>query len=486
MFPVAAVVTMFVSVVTFVDWRKGLLAVLLIGVLQDVLRKLTPGVPAYFILWAMGIYLVVVVAAVFSRSLPSIRLLFLGDRRVELVWALFLALIAIQLVNAAIRFGNLIIPAFGIIFYFGPAVAMLVGASFANREWRIGQFLRTYVVIFVPTALTVYLSPGLQDSMPVLREVGSFVGRELIIYDVGTALLSYSGLLRVGEIASWHAATAAMFLSILALNSPSRARRMVSAVLIVFLIGAIFLTGRRKMLMALSIFFIAQWAMLARFRRGTGKLAVLILLVGTLGSFSFSLLDPASESNLYVKRGTSVFSDVDERLSTSLMLMNSAFNRSSGIGLGAGAGSQGAQYAGVDQSRSVGGSAESGIGKLMVELGVPGILITLAMLLLVGYRILKNMKFVADMGERYLVYQVSFSAFMFANMMTFTVATQVYGDLFILILMGTIGGFILKINEMAIRYANPYRKRVQEGRDKQKLKPLPQLLRRNSLRSKFR
>jgi hypothetical protein len=452
---------------TLSDWRKGLLAVLLVGVLQDVLRKLTPGVPSYFILWAMLVYVFVVLTVFLTRSFPEWRLLFLGDRRVRMAWIIFTVLIVIQLVHAFLRFGGIAVPAFGALFYLGPPLAMLVGAGFANGDWRIHQFLLTYVSIFTPVCLSVYLSPVFQDAWPVLREVGSFVGKELTIFQgYGVSLKSFSGLMRVGEIASWHAATAAMFLAILALNSPSTARRVFWSVLILLLIGAIILTGRRKMLMALSIFFVAQWVLMARFRRGMGRLSIMLLVIGTLASYTFTLLEPASPTVHYVERGTTVFGDADDRLSTSVMLMKSAFNRSGGIGLGAGAGSQGAQYAGVDQSTAVGGSAESGLGKLMVEIGIPGIVISLLLLFVVGHRVLKNLRWVGRMGEKYLVYQVSFSAFMFANMMTFMVATQVFGDLFILIILGTVGGFILRIDEQARRYVLRERRQVEAMRGK--------------------
>jgi hypothetical protein len=366
---------------------------------------------------------------------------------------MFIALIAMQLLNAFLRYGGVAVPAFGFFFYLGPPLAMLVGAAFANRERRVHQFLLAYVVLFVPVCLTVYFSPGLQDSWPVLREVGSFVGNELIIHSgYGVALESYSGLLRVGEIAAWHAATAAMFLSVLALNSPSTAKRIFWSTLIVLLVGVIILTGRRKMLMTLSIFFVAQWFLLARFRHGMGKLAVVFLVIGTVASYSLTLLEPTSESSKYLQRGSTVFGEAGERFSTSVMLMKSAFNRGGGLGLGAGAGSQGTQYAGVDLKGTVGGSAESGIGKLMVEIGVPGMVLSLLLLVLVARRVFMNMKRVARIGERYLIYQVSFAALIFANLMTFTVATQVYGDMFILIILGTVGGFIVRINDVTLRH----------------------------------
>ena len=185
----------------------------------------------------------------------------------------------------------------------------------------------------------------------------------------------------------------------------------------------------------------------------TVVITIIMIIVGTLASFSLTLLEPASETSHYAQRGTSVFGDATSRFSTSVMLMNSAYHRSAGIGLGAGAGSQGTWYAGVDTSKTVGGSSESGIGKLMVEIGVPGILTALALLVLVGRRILKNMKWVAKMSPQHLIYQVSFTAFMFAHLMTFTVATQIYGDLFILIILGTVGGFIVQINDKAMQFA---------------------------------
>jgi len=452
MTPLALLITAAIITLTVTDWRKGLLAVLLIGVLQDSLRKLTPEVPSYYILWAMVVYAFVVLVAFLNRSLPDYKILFLNDSKVRTSWLLFFVLVSLQLVNALLRYGGPAVPIFGAIFYLGPPIAMLVGVAFLDRGWRIKQFIVAYVLIFVPVCLTVYLSKDFEDSWPVLREIGSFVGRELIIYDVGTILQSYSGLFRSGEIASWHAATAAMFLATLALNSPSTARRLACSLLIVSLIGVIILTGRRKMLMTLSIFFVFQWVLLARFRHGMGKLSVILIAVGTLASYSFTLLEPASESSLYVQRSSSVFGDATTRFSTSVILMKSAFNRSSGVGLGAGAGSQGTQYAGVDASKTVGGSAESGLGKLMVELGVPGILTAIMLLVLVGRRILKDMNRVEMLGDRYLIYQISFVSIMFANLITFTVATQIYGDLFILIILGTVGGFMVQINEKVRQY----------------------------------
>jgi hypothetical protein len=361
-------------------------------------------------------------------------------------------LISLQLIHAVIRWGNPAVAIFGALFYLGPPLAMLLACGYATGEKRLRQYLGFYSMVLVPTCLTVYLSPELADSWGVLRDVGTFIGKELIIYDVGTALKSYSGILRTGEISAWHAATAAIFLATLSVTARHRSHWLLTALVIALLIGVIVLTGRRKMLMTLSIFFVVQWALLAWFRKGMVKTAAMIILIGTLSSFSFTLLEPTSESSLYVKRSTTVFGDAAERMKLAFNLMKSAFNRSAGLGLGAGSAAQGGRYAGIDKAQAVGGSSESGLGMIMVELGVLGVLVVLWLLLAISRSIFGNLRKLALLDDRLLLYQVSFISFLFANLMTFTVATQIYGDFFVLIILGMVAGFVVRINNTASRH----------------------------------
>jgi len=453
MTPLAGLVTLLVSLLTLVDWRKGFLVVVVIGVLQDVLRKLTLGAPAYYLIWSMVIYLFVATVVFFRQALPPLRTIYLNDHRVQTGWLIFIFLVVFQLINAFLRWRSPAVPIFGALFYLGPPLAMLVGYGFATSPNRIRQYLNFYALILVPTCLTVYLSASFQDAWPVLRDVGTFTGQELIIYDVGVALKSYSGILRAGEISAWHAATAGVFLATLAMTTRGTARRIIIVALIALMIGVIVLTGRRKMLMTLSIFFIIQWALMARYKRGMGKQVVLVVLVGTLSSFAFTLLEPASESRLYVQRSTTVFGDATGRLGLSFRLMQSAFNRSSGIGLGAGSAAQGGRYAGIDQSKLVGGSSESGLGMFMVELGAAGLLATMWLLFVIGRSLIRNLRRLAALDSQLFFYQAAFLSFLFANLMTFVVATQIYGDYFVLIILGTVAGFVVRINSLVINLA---------------------------------
>jgi hypothetical protein len=442
-----------VILVALSDWRRALLLLLAAGLLQDVFRKLTPDVPAYFTVWSMALYIGIAGIVILRGGLPPVNHLFLRDRYVQAAWAGFVLVVVFQLFNALLRWGNVAVPVLGGIFYLAPPLAVLVGFAFANGERAILRFMKTYMLIFVPAALSVYLSPLMQDGWPVLRDVGSFIGRELVIYDVGTVLKSYSGLLRVGEIAAWHAATAAAFLLTLVIQDRRLMRRVLFVILIIALIGAIVMTGRRKMLMTLSIFATAQWALLAYFRKGLGAASIALLLLGTVGSFAFVMLESSREPSLYLQRSSTVFGETVERAQLSLQLMRSAFDRSAGLGLGAGSASQGISHAGVDVSSAVGGSAESGLGKLMIELGVIGLLSGLFLVFAAARRLLKNMRRMAVESERLLLYQAAILALLFANLMTFTVATQVYGDYFILIVLGTLAGFAVRLDWVAHRLA---------------------------------
>jgi len=436
------------ALVTASDWRRGLLAVLVIGVLQDVFRKLTTGAPSYYVLWSTVIYSFVVLAAFAKRDVPHRSSFYLRDQAVRVVLVTFFIMIGLQMLNSMIRFSNPAIAILGGLFYFGPFVAMLVAVSYVDSIDRIRQFLMAYLIIFIPTCLTVYLSPSLASQFPVLSDVGTFIGKELVIYDVGTRLSSNPGVLRVGEIAAWHAATCIAFLSILTMLSKSTATRMLNVLLILLMLGVIVLTGRRKMLAATSIFFAVQWGLLIWYRMGVRKLAVTFFAAAIVIAGSLLLYSPSEQSGLYLKRSQTVYLSLGDRAELTWNLVKSAVNHSGILGLGAGATAQGARFAGVSQA--AGGASEAGLGKIMAELGPLGFLILLALIPLAMRQVLSRMKLVKMLDQRLLIYQVSFAAFLLANFAAFAVASQLFGDLFVLIIIGTVAGFIIRIHNQAI------------------------------------
>lgn len=443
-------ISLFVISLVMSDWRRGLLTLLVIGVLQDVLRKLTPGAPASFILWTGSLFAVVMLVAYGRGAIKGLRPLYLHDARLEKSWIWFILVVLLQAGNALVRWGNPLISVLGVVFYLGPVAALLVGAAYVRSEQQIERFLKTYVLIMVPAALTVYLSAEFADQWPVLRDVGTFTGTQLVIYDAGTVLVSHPGVFRVGELAAWHAATSIAFLSVLGMRYPSLVFRLFIGVLAVALVGAIILTGRRKMLMALPIFFSFQWVLLILLHRGLTRRTGALLTMVLAGALAFSFLgheEQVTRGSYYAQRGESVFESTDERLQTTQNLVISAWYRSGGIGVGAGVAGQGMRFAGDSGGAqyAVGGSAESGLGMIIVELGAPGVVVMLWLLFNLASRIWKGLRMLRFVNERLLVYAVSFVALLLANLATFGVATQLYSDHVVLIVLGLVAGMLFAL-----------------------------------------
>jgi hypothetical protein len=445
----AAVVSVGVVGLGAENWRRGLLALFFVGVLQDVFRKLTPGAPAYFILWVGVVFVVVALLAYGRGALRGIEPLYLRDRALANAWRFFFAVVVLQAIHALLRWGNPFVPMLGLFFYLGPVVALLVGIAYVRSHRCIDRFLIIYVLIMAPAALTVYLAPQFGGQFPVLRDVGVFTGTQMMIYDVGAAIESNSGVLRVGELAAWHAATSIMFLLILMVRRPSLVFRAVSMVLIAALVGAIVLTGRRKMLMTLVVFLSFQWVLFALLRRGLTKAtgAMLALVVaGTLGFAALGLEQGDSSRSLYAQRSLTVFESVDDRIATARNLFVSAWHRSGGIGLGAGIAGQGARFAGGGGSaRAVGGSAEAGVGMILVELGLLGVIAVLWLLYRLSIRMWYGLRVLAKRNIMMMSYAVAFIALLVSNLATFSVATQLYGDLLVLITLGLVAGMLFAL-----------------------------------------
>jgi hypothetical protein len=385
--------------------------------------------------------------AMFNKEIGGIKELYLNHPHLRNAWLLYLSLVGVQFLHGLLRWQSVQSSLLGALVYLGPVVGLLVAFGFANSEKNILRFIKFYLIITIPAVATVYLSERFSLDWIVLREIGSFVGRELIIYDVGMALKSYSGIFRVGEITAWHAATACMFLILLSTRKLSIIKLICIGMLIVVLVGAIILTGRRKMLMTLTIYIIVHWFLVSIFLKSAIKQAISVAAIGAMGMFALSNLEESSTTVIYLERGKTVYEEVGDRFTTSLNLTRSAINRSAGIGLGVGVSSQGGAYIGSSGRRpSLGGVGEAGAGKIALELGIPGIVLLVYLVGWVIYRIYGNFGKLAKVDNSLLIYSISFSAFLFANSATFFVATQVYGDLYILVILGIVSGMLFSIN----------------------------------------
>jgi len=120
------------------------------------------------------------------------------------------------------------------------------------------------------------------------------------------------------------------------------------------------------------------------------------------------------------------------------------------LGGGLGVASQGAQHFGGG-AEVFGGSGEGGLGKVTAELGFPGV----AIVLWFGFAAFRYgwqvLVFVSQRSTAVSRLAYGLVAFLVANLAVFFVATQLFADIFVLLLLGLVAGFFLATPVLAER-----------------------------------
>jgi hypothetical protein len=454
---------------SFANWRVGVLICLVVGFLQDPLRKLVPGEPVVFTALVAAPLLGTVLGAHLRKVRLSFRPLHSWSHvlRKPLNW--FMLLVVIQSGAAVIKTGNPFVGAIGALSYFAPLPAILLGYQYSRNQRDIVKVIKVYLIVAVVMTLTVYLSYAGFD-WAILKQVGT----GLFIYSLERGRLNlFSGLLRSPEIAAWHAATAACLLMLVSLAVLRNSiLKIVAGALAVALTGAILLTGRRKFLVELILFVSIYSLLLIWFRRSVVKSAVLsksaLLLAGGLvvASMGYMLVAPEETSTdirPYYERGVSVRNDVTERVSVMTLGSFQYVIQQNGIfGSGAGTGSQGTQHFG---GQTTGGAAEGGLGKVLAELGIPGFVLLIWLVISLARYLWSILKipFVQEIDPALSKLIFGLVALLATNAVLFVIAHQVFGDPFVLITLGFFLGFVMATPKIVMRHA-PDRRRATEDR----------------------
>jgi hypothetical protein len=424
---------------------NGLSQCLLFGFLQDPVRKMTPNQPVALTM-LVGVFVAVTYfgAKMQGRLLP-LRAIHEWDTSLKKPLALFIFIVLMQCVVAFANTYSFILPFIGLIAYLTPLPAGMLAYSYAANGHDISKFLRFYVVVATLMVSGIYLSWfGFE------WELLKTVGEPLVVYMAKGTVALPSGFCRAPEIAAWHAGAACCFVIILVFSSPSRTFKIVAPFLVAYLIGAIFMTGRRKMLVEVVMFIPLFWLLISYFQRGGIKMAVAVVIISTMTITALSEVGVFKEmtastiGSLLITRGNSVQGEAVDRLQNATV--NSfewVIERNGLLGSGAGTGSQGAQHFGGG-NRIVGYAAEGGLGKILAELGLHGLLAFLFLLYGIGRYLWRVMTTLSSEGDQLQARLFSgMAAFVLTNLGVYTIAHQAYGDVFVLLIIGWLMGFIL-------------------------------------------
>ncbi|MDB9304565.1 hypothetical protein PN488_09255 [Nodularia spumigena CS-591/12] len=431
----------------FMNWENSFLLITVCGFLQDPLRKIIPGEPVFLTTLAALCLTAVFVKLKLKRSSPTLLSPFKNQQNIQSVVVTYILIVVIQGILGYLRYNNPIMLAIGLLSYLIPFPILWV-TWYANKKFLVViNQAKIYVIFGIIVAFTIFLS-YLGFNWKFIQPVGEAM---LISSDYGP-LLSHSGLMRSGEIATWHIATAGSIL----LGYLIYKNNLIWYTIFLPILGGMFvsglLTGRRKFIAQIVVFLFVYLMLYFYFQSkkivNNNIFYFSFLITGLLTFMYFFPLDLnlISNPNLepYLARGQTVVAD-DRLVSLGFNSIFWAINRFGYFGIGAGTAGLGmAHFGGVVDG--AGGAGEGGLGKIVVELGIPGLIIIVYLLFKLLWVFWKNLKlsFAVNKGEFSCLNLIYFSL-LIANVPMFISSSLLFGDLFILIIIGMFMGNLLGI-----------------------------------------
>ena len=437
-----AIFFLYVALASFValtDWRKGLLLMILAGILQDPVRKLMPGTPGWMVLAFIPIWFAICFklffsgnrpVAAFTRMYPSL------EPKLKLfLFSLGLAFLVLLLKHG---FGSIFVGIIGMITYIFPLLAMIVGFHFVRSRSDLIRLMVFYSVITAPFLVGGVLEYlGLFPDSPLIGT--DVLGMEWIRHVPGYIVQLNAGFYRSPDVMGWHAALLVMF-SLLMVLSVKNMLAKISWVSIAFWGGVILLISGRNKMIFMPLIFITVYGLAYLYKGRVAKtLSAVLGLAALIGFFIVinAQVKLDQEYLRYVGEGTATVSD---RVTTSgVASVIGTFKQSGIFGEGLGSASTGARFGGASGIRTW---QEGGLPKILVELGVIGLIA----FFLFGISILTMLFYLFNaypVTSPVLPFFIGMMSVLAANGASFIISHQIFGDPFIVTLTGFFLGITL-------------------------------------------
>lgn len=425
------------------NWRYGWLAAVVCGVLQDPVRKLTPGTPAYLSMSIVAVYAVVLFAALsslqrnradFSRRFPNLYS----------TLALFGVMLLFAAANGLATFGlaHWRVPALSLLIYLLPIPAVLLGYSWLTREEQIVSFFKFYAVLTSVSMIGTLLE-YLRFQWPVLGVVAMPGG--YIRHLTGMQIRVLSGFYRAPDIMAWHAAMLTAIGITLAVRARALTRAWPWIAVAAWGFFNCIISGRRKAVYMVAVFAIVfVWRFMRRM--STTQLAMIVMLGLALG-LVVNEIRSGERSEVYARGTRTTPGEVLRRLEGGFV---GTLEQGSILGLGLGAATQGVRH--VSGQASDFGWQEGGVGKITAELGVPGLLVV-AMLGWAILRLMLRIAVVPDIEGTSQIIRVALLAIVVANIGNFLASAQAYSDPVLTLMSAFITGCLFATATLDERFA---------------------------------
>ncbi|HEX6641916.1 MAG TPA: hypothetical protein VF215_12435 [Thermoanaerobaculia bacterium] len=443
-----------------VDWRRAWLLVMLCGVIQDPVRKLAPGSPVYISFAVVALY----AALIFSARNDMIA--YAGEftrrfRSISTGIAAFIVLLLVAAINGLATYGidKWPAPAISLVTYLIPIVAALFGYTWLQREEAMLRFLRLYAAI-TSVALIGTVLEYLRFHSRLLGLV-SFEG-DYIRHLPGIQVRMLSGIYRSPDVMAWHAGMLTAIGIAMVLRSGLRREMVLWSAVAAWGFFNCMIAGRRKAVYFVAVFIAAfLWRYIRHVKASQvfasiGLLAVLAMVVSQLSS--------GEGTSVYTRSAMATRDELGQRFEGGVM---QTFREVGYMGAGLGTATQGVHHL---LGRNSIGWQEGGLGKVAIEVGLPGILTLFLMVFLVG-RMLLLLTNIRDVPGSSQFLRVTLFALVLANVAGFIGSAQAYNDAVLALTAGFLVGGLFASAALDERLAAATQK--TEPAATSALRPLP-------------
>jgi hypothetical protein len=436
--------------------RHGLTAVFLVGFAMDPLRKVIAGQPV-LLTGAVAVVVCVLYASDWARlGWQGPHALLDHHPTLKAPAVLGMAWVMVEVWRAYESSGSAVVALIGLLAYAIPVLAILVGAVLVQSAWDVDRLLRTYVGLVTFVAVTVMLSFA-----GVTSRFFEQVGAGLVAYAPHLGILRlHSGVLRGPELAGWHLAAGLCLLLVLGVGASRRVSWRVTVPCAAMMLPALLMTGRRKYIVLVGTFLLLWWGLGWTLKRTRPFAATGFLLLALgLTAAAASAVDVEQSRTLALQQYASRLLWAQEqaggRLSgLAVEALPQVLAENGVLGSGAGTGSQGTQHF-REGAPVTGLSAEGGLGKVLAELGLPGLLLLAWFGLSAARCALRSLRTLRESHPTLVDAGAGVAAFLGANVLTFAVGHQVYGDPFVLCTLGILTGALLQLPRLPVPADEP-------------------------------
>lgn len=421
--------------VALANWRLGLLAMVLVGILQDPVRKMTPGVPGFLVLSAGLVWGGCVLSAAFRRQIqwPQFQRHYRGLSAAIVVFTVLLVPAAIR--SATYSPGSWQITLVGAFVYGSLLLGILMGTVYPRTGNDIRRLLGWYCILTALAMCGVLLEKQGYQHASIGTEA---MGNIWVTYRMGSdPVRMLAGFFRSPDVQGWHAAMLVMLSLILAVHARQWMRGLWMLTAGLGGVG-VMVCGRRKMIAMLPVFLL--FYVLLHLRHGRIRhlawvaVAVCVACATGLQAYRFAGVDELV-TRFYGTAIDTARTDLQEHGIESVV---DTYRQAGFLGYGLGMATQGTQHIRAKRPRVW---QESGPSKLMAELGVLGFVGSI----MLGFSLLLAMVRELHAVTTSSLYPVfaGLAAAVFANVTAGVVSAQIFGDPFVSACLSLLVGIVL-------------------------------------------